>query len=74
LNEKDVDRAATFSSPILDSVLISSSARPSQKYSFSSSALMFVKGRTATELKLPVSMVSRRSKICVGWFSGGEVV
>ncbi len=50
LNEKAEVRAATFNSSIFASALSSSSARPSQKYSFSGSALMFVNGSTAMEL------------------------
>src|SRR5438093_1645890 len=49
LNEKAEVRAATFKSSIFARALSSSSARPSQKYSFSGSALMFVNGSTAME-------------------------
>src|SRR5467141_2749432 len=49
LNENEEVRAATFKFSIFASALSSSSARPSQKYSFSGSALMFANGSTAIE-------------------------
>src|SRR5215470_2119773 len=54
LNENEEVRAATFKSSIFASAFSSSSANPSQKYSFSASALMLTKGRTAIE-GLPAS-------------------
>src|SRR6266404_5988336 len=49
LNENEDVRAATFKFSIFASALSSSSASPSQKYSFSGSALMFANGSTAIE-------------------------
>src|SRR5438132_3236958 len=49
LNENEDVRAATFKLSIFASALSSSSARPSQKYSFSGSALIFANGSTAIE-------------------------
>src|SRR5215471_7987489 len=49
LNENEEVRAATFKSSIFASAFNSSSANPSQKYSFSASALMLTKGRTAID-------------------------
>src|SRR4030095_1619978 len=49
LKEKEEVRAATFRSLIFANALRSSSARPSQKYSFSGSALMLAKGNTAID-------------------------
>ena len=55
LNEKAEVRAATFRSSILASALRSSSANPSQKYSFSASLLMLANGNTAMEFCVFVS-------------------
>src|SRR5712671_1705855 len=49
LNENEEVRAATFKFSIFASALSSSSASPSQKYSFSGSVLMFANGSTAIE-------------------------
>src|SRR6267378_639144 len=49
LNENEDVRAATFKFSIFASALSSSSASPSQKYSFSGSVLMFANGSTAIE-------------------------
>src|SRR5262245_1152693 len=49
LNEKEDVRAATFNSAILVNAFSSSSASPSQKNSFSGSALMLTNGNTAIE-------------------------
>src|SRR5437667_2566641 len=49
LNENEDVRAATFKFSILASALSSSSARPSQKYSFSGSALILTNDNTAME-------------------------
>src|SRR6185436_8908088 len=49
LNENEDVRAATFKSSIFVSAFRSSSASPSQKNSFSGSALMLTNGRTAIE-------------------------
>jgi len=49
LNENAEVRAATSSSLISASELSSSSARPSEKYSWACSPLMFTKGSTAIE-------------------------
>src|SRR5262245_47697185 len=71
LNEKVDVRAATFKSSIFDSAFSSSSANPSQKYSFSGSALMLTNGSTAIEgvvLSLPVVTAS------IGWEPGSEIV
>ena len=51
LNWKDDVRAATRSSGIRARAFSSSSARPSAKYSWSFSALMSTKGRTAIEAR-----------------------
>ena len=50
LNEKADVRAATFSASIFDSAFSSSSARPSQKCSLSTSALMLANGSTASDV------------------------
>ena len=50
LNENADVRAATFSASIFDSALSSSSARPSQKCSLSTSALMLANGSTASDV------------------------
>ena len=49
LNENADERAATRSPPILARTFSSSSARPSAKYSFSSSRLMLTNGSTAID-------------------------
>src|SRR5260370_3111343 len=49
LNENEDVRAATFKFSIFARAFSSSSANPSQKYSFSESALMLTNGRTAIE-------------------------
>src|ERR1700758_1433636 len=49
LNEKEEVRAATCSSLISARELSSSSVRPSEKYSWSLSPLMFTNGSTAIE-------------------------
>src|SRR5262249_7306750 len=49
LKAKALVREATCSPSTLLSTLISSSARPSEKYSLSLSALMLTKGRTASD-------------------------
>src|SRR5205807_3135175 len=50
LNENAEVRATTYRFSTFVSALIRSSARPSQKYSFSTSALMFRKGKTPIEV------------------------
>ena len=55
LNEKADVRAATFSASIFDSAFSSSSARPSQKCSSSTSALMLANGSTASEVSVGAS-------------------
>src|SRR5258706_1870242 len=49
LNENEDVRAATFKFSIFASAFSSSSASPSQKYSFSGSVLIFANGSTAIE-------------------------
>ena len=50
LKENAEVRAATFMPSIFANALSSSSAKPSQKYSFSTSTLMLAKGKTAIDV------------------------
>src|SRR6266576_4830832 len=78
LNENEDVRAATFKLSIFASALSSSSARPSQKYSFSGSALIFAKGSTAIEgvtrsRPVVISSLGREAGRAIVADSGSEV-
>ena len=58
LYAKDDDREITRRAGILASRLSTSSATPSEKYSFSTSLLILTKGRTAREFSPKESMIA----------------
>ena len=79
LNENEEVRAATFKFSIFASALSSSSANPSQKYSFSGSVLMFANGSTAIEgltrsRPVVISSLGREAVRAIGADSDSEAV